>query len=99
MSNSSPADLAVTFRSIPRRLREAYGDDTPRPGSDLATQLAAAARLLGTTADPAAIAGAIDAVKADQWDQGTLDGLRQVGLDVGAELRRIAAEHDAKDSD
>lgn len=99
MSNSSPADLAVTFRSIPRRLREAYGDDTPRPGTDVATQLAAAARLLGTTADPEAIARAIESVKADQWDPGTLDGLRQVGLEVGAELRRIAAEHDDENRD
>ena len=97
MSNSSPADLAVTFRSIPRRLREAYGDDQPATGSDLAAQLDAAGRLLGTTAAPEAIATAIESRHPDEWDYATLDGLRQVGLEVGAELRRIAAAHEAAD--
>ena len=99
MSSSSPTDLAVTFRSIPRRLREAYGDDQPAAGSDLAIQLGAAGRLLGTSPDPSAIAGAIESVRPDEWDPSTLDGLRQIGLEVGAELRRIAAEHDQDDDD
>lgn len=97
MSSSSPADLAITFRSIPRRLREAYGDDQPTSGSDLATQLAAAGRLLGTRADAEAIAAAIEAVKADEWDAQTLEQLRAVALDVGAELRAIAAAHEPTD--
>ena len=97
MSSSSPADLAVTFRSIPRRLREAYGDDQPAAGSDLASQLAAAGRLLGTSPDPVAIATAIEARRPKEWDDATLEGLRQVGLEVGAELRRIAADHPRRD--
>ena len=94
MSHSSPADLVVTFRSIPRRLREAYGDERPAAGSDLAAQLATAGRLLETAPDPEAIATAIESRKPRDWDSATLDALRQVGLDVGAELRRIAAAHD-----
>lgn len=97
MTSSAPADLAVTFRSIPRRLREAYGDDQPASGSDLAIQLGAAARLVGSAADPESVAAAIDARKPDEWDAATLDSLRQVGLDIGAELRRIAAEHEDDD--
>jgi hypothetical protein len=97
MSSSSPADLAVTFRSIPRRLREAYGDDQPVAGSDLAAQLGAAGRLLGTAADALSIATAIGSRQPDEWDASTLDSLRQIGLDVGAELRRIAAEHEPRD--
>ncbi|MFT3854802.1 MAG: hypothetical protein QM733_19000 [Ilumatobacteraceae bacterium] len=99
MTSSSPADLAVTFRSIPRRLREAYGDDQPASGSDLAAQLGAAARLLGTAAEPDSIAAAIDARKPGEWDGPTLDDLRQISLDVGAELRRIVAEHEDRDRD
>jgi hypothetical protein len=99
MSSSSPTDLAVTFRSIPRRLREAYGNDQPAPDSDLAAQLSAAARLLGSTAAPGAIAAAIDARKPDEWTGSTLDELRQVALEVGAELRRITAEHPRRDDD
>jgi hypothetical protein len=94
MSSSSPTDLAITFRSIPRRLREAYGDDEPAGGSDLAAQLAAAGRLLGTPPDPSTIATAIESRKPEEWDSATLDELRRVALDVGAELRAIAAAHE-----
>ena len=97
MSPSSPADLAVTFRSIPRRLREAYGDEQPAAGSDLATQLEAAGRLLDSPPDPGLIASAIDARKPDDWDAATLHELRALALDVGSELRRIAAEHPRRD--
>ena len=68
-------------------------------GNEYCTQLGAAGRLLGTSPDPSAIAAAIESIKPDEWDPSTLDGLRQVGLDVGAELRRIAAEHDQDDDD
>jgi hypothetical protein len=93
MSSTSPADLAVTFRSVPRRLREALGDDQPPAGSELREQLRRAGQLLGASQEPAAIADAIDRTKPDEWDQGTLDGLRAVALDVGRELRRLAAQH------
>ena len=95
MSSSSPSDLAVTFRSIPRRLREAQGDTPPGVTaaitSELDEQLAIAAGLMHTTADPAAIADAIDAVPADEWDEATLAPLRAIALDIGRLLRAIAA--------
>ena len=95
MSSSSPSDLAVTFRSVPRRLREAIGD-TPASAtagivSELDEQIAIAAKIMQSPADPGAIADAIGAVPADAWDEATLNSLRTTALDVGRLLRAIAA--------
>lgn len=97
MSTTSPSDLAVTFRSVARRLEEAFGDDAPAAGSAMDGQLRRAGELLGTPGDASAIADAIGRTPADEWDPAVLDGLRAVALDVGRELRRIAAEHHPDD--
>lgn len=105
MSSSSPSDLAVTFRSIPRRLREAVGDSPPglTAGitSELTDQIAIAAKIMHSAPDPSAIADAIEAVPADEWDESTLASLRTTALDVGRLLRAIAAvaEGDSDDDD
>lgn len=105
MSSSSPSDLAVTFRSIPRRLREAIGDTAPGVTAgitrELNAQIAIAARLMLAAPDPVAIADAIEAVPADDWDDDTLAGLRTTALDIGRLLRAIAAvaEGDSDDDD
>ena len=95
MSSSSPGDLAVTFRSIPRRLREAIGDTPASATADIASelndQIAIAAQAIRSAADPTAIADAIEAVPADAWDDATLNSLRTCALDVGRLLRAIAA--------
>lgn len=95
MSASSPDDLAITYRSVARRLREAQGDAaaevTASPTAELHGLLEESARLLGSATDPASIADAIVAVPADQWDEITLDRLRTVALDIGRLLRHIAA--------
>jgi hypothetical protein len=95
MSSSSPSDLAVTLRSVPRRLREALGDTPPSVTagitSELDEQIGIAARLMHATAEPGAIADAIDAVPADAWDDATLTSLRSAALDIGRLLRAIAA--------
>lgn len=98
-NSTSPSDLAITFRSVPRRLREAVGDgDAGGAHADAVTaQLAAAGRLLGTTADPGSIADAIDARPADQWDDALLDGLREVGLAIGSSLRALSAANERDD--
>jgi hypothetical protein len=101
MSSTSPSDLAITFRSVPRRLREAQAD-TPAAAtqphtSAISSQLAAAGTLMRTAADPAAIADAIDAVPADDWSDDTLNSLRSIALDLGSALRAVAAanpDHD-----
>jgi hypothetical protein len=95
MSSSSPSDLAVTFRSVPRRLREALGDSPPEVTaaitSELNEQIAIAAKLMHTSADPGGIADAIEAIPADEWNDETLSALRTTALDVGRLLRAIAA--------
>jgi hypothetical protein len=95
MSSSSPSDLAVTMRSVPRRLREAVGDAPPSVTggitAELDEQIAIAARLMHSAAEPEAIADAIDAIPADEWDDATLATLRGTALDIGRLLRAIAA--------
>jgi hypothetical protein len=99
VSSSTPADLAVAFRSLGRRLREAIGDGSESQVvglmSDLRRHVETAAGLLGTSADADAVADAILARRADDWDEQTLDQLRQHALGAGDVLRRIAAATDA----
>lgn len=98
MTSSSPSDLAVAFRSIPRRLREARGESpaevTAGITAELDEQIAIAARLMHSAADPEAIANAIESVPADAWDGETLSTLRTTALDLGRLLRAIAAVAD-----
>jgi hypothetical protein len=99
MSDASPQDLAVSFRSIARRRREAVGDGPPdSPMLDEVDRLVAeAARLVGTTADPAFVADAIAAVPADQWDPSVLASLRAAATDIGRHLRDVAAQRSDDD--
>ena len=95
MSSSSPRDLAVTFRSIPRRLREAR-DGAPEQvtsgvAAELDEQVGIAAGLMHTSADAVAIADAIEDVPADAWNESTLAKLRETALDIGRLLRAMAA--------
>src|SRR3954469_6961210 len=103
MSASTPADLAVTFRSLARRQREAIGDTDPGAVSGLVAELqghvAAAAAVLHTTPDGDAVAQAIEAVPADEWDEATLVTLRAEGLAAGAVLRSIQAATEEEDDD
>jgi hypothetical protein len=101
MSSSLPSDLAVTFRSIPRRLKEAQGDtpaaQTQSYTSTILRLLTTAAGLLHTNSDPASVAAAIEAVPADDWDPATLDQLRETALELGGALRSIAAANPDND--
>ncbi|MDO8364785.1 MAG: hypothetical protein Q7V88_17980 [Actinomycetota bacterium] len=95
MSSASPDDLVVTFRSIHRRLKEAQGESpapqTNGPVSELNGLLLEAGQLMHATGEPTAIADAIGAVHADEWDPTVLDRLRVIALDLGRLLRHIAA--------
>ena len=101
MSSSSPSDLAITYRSVARRRTQAQGD---APASSIAADVAAldgllrqAAATMRSVAEPSAIADAIEAVPADEWDDATLDALRQNALGIGRVLRQI--EDAAEDVD
>lgn len=95
MSSASPTDLVVAFRSFARRLREVTGDASPLLTGDIDDQgallLGEAARLLGTAADPLAIADAIDRMPADHWDSAVLTRLGGIALELGSWVRRLAA--------
>ncbi|MEX0847723.1 MAG: hypothetical protein WD023_08080 [Ilumatobacteraceae bacterium] len=95
MSSASPSDLAVTFRSVPRRMRQAQGDVPNELVSShtrsIQAHLSEASRLLRTGTDPAQIADSIDDVPADSWDESVLSRLRTIALELGADLRAIAA--------
>jgi hypothetical protein len=96
VSGTSPADLAVTFRSLARRLSEAIGDGSEASVSGLVGELRghvdAAGTVLGVPAGAGAdaVADAILARRAEDWDQASLDELRRQALEIGGTLRRIA---------
>ena len=95
MSAASPDDLAIAFRSVLRRLKEAQaeapGEATAEPTTSLHGFIGEAAQLMGTSADAQAVADAIASMPADQWDDVTLDRLRSIALEIGRVLRQIAA--------
>ena len=95
MSSASPDDLVVTFRSVPRRLREAQGDTPTDDFNRLAAQLnrliGEASRLVGANSEPMPVADAIAATPPDAWDDSTLSRLREIALEIGQQLRTITA--------
>jgi hypothetical protein len=98
LDKTAPYDLAIAFRGIPRRLREAQGDSGPHGDSVIDGLLAKAAAVMHTAADPVAIADAIHEVPPGEWDQADLDQIRAIALDVGAALRQIAAHNGHPDA-
>lgn len=95
MSDSSPADLVIVFRALPRRLREARGDLPAEaiggPLGEIERRVARAAQLVHSpSTDPTLVASAIEAVPADAWGP-ELDELRTLALEIGTHLRAVAA--------
>jgi hypothetical protein len=107
MSRTSPGDLAVAFRSLDRRLREALRGEgeaaASEPVRELRAVVASAASELGVAAhgDLAdtgeAIASAIEHIPADAWDIARLDRLRALALEAGRLLRVVAAATEGAD--
>ena len=99
MSASSPSDLAVAFRSVPRRLAEATSSVSAAITNpyelELRRELARSAELLRTSPDASSIADAIDAIPADEWDESLLDELRGLAVDIGRTLRTLTAAAEA----
>ena len=100
MSSAAPTDLAIAFRSMQRRLREAQGETPPEltagAHGEVTVLLAEAGALLHSSPEPAAIADAIDAVPANQWDAVVLDRLGSIALELGRWVRQIAAFNDTE---
>ena len=59
--------------------------------AELDEQIGIAAGLMHTSAEPGAIADAIEAVPAEEWDEAVLTSLRTTALDIGRLLRAIVA--------
>lgn len=95
MSSASPDDLVVTFRSVPRRLRESQGntpdDEFNRLSAELRRLVGEAGGLFGTAPDAVLVADAIAATRADAWDEATLAHLRELALGIGQQLRTLTA--------
>lgn len=94
MSKSSPADLAVAFRSLARRSSDAAGPESP-PELITATNAAvdraiqAAAALLGTTTTAVGVAATIEARRAQDWTERDLDALREQAFAAAAAIRTL----------
>lgn len=103
MSASSPADLAVAFRSIPRRVEQALesvGGDRSVGAAELSRLdrlVSEAASVLGTPAEASAVATELTERPADAWDESDLDRVRALALEIGAAVRAVesAAERAA----
>jgi len=103
VSETAPGDLAVAFRSLERRLREAL--EPARGDRSVAAPMIAeldqvvqdAARAIGAPpgSSASAVAAAIDARPADAWQESELQALRGHALDAGRLLRAIAAAAEA----
>jgi hypothetical protein len=94
MNSATPADLAITFRGLRRRLTQALGDTPPdltAGGRARLDELVAdAARLMHCPADALVVASTIEDVPANEWDDHVLEQLRTIGLHIGATLREIS---------
>ena len=103
MPGSAPQDLAVAFRSFPRRLSDALAsaeDDAHRTSAGpLVAQLEQLVRdtasALGVPSGGAAadvattVAGVIENRPADDWTSDDLDTVRTAALEGGRLLRQI----------
>jgi hypothetical protein len=94
MSNSSPADLAVAFRSLPRRLKEASPENASTAAIAQAQQavsgaISAAAGILGSAADAEAVAAAIQARKAREWTDTDLRALQDHAYEAARAIRAL----------
>jgi hypothetical protein len=103
MSETSPADLAIAFRSFTRRLTDALapvkGDTTVAALQlrELQAVIARASAITGSPANVSAIANAIEARPGPAWPDADVEALRACALDGGKLLRLIerAAEEAA----
>ena len=94
MSASAPSDLAVAFRSLPRRLREGSSDDVPAAAvataqAGVAAAIASAAAVLGCAASAEAVASAIQARKARDWTDADLAAIQSSANAAAAAIRGL----------
>ena len=94
MSTSAPSDLAVAFRSLPRRLRQATGDDAPPAAVALAANavqaaFASAAAMLKCSETSDAIGLAIEQRRVDDWTDADLAELQTIAQTAAKQVRHL----------
>jgi len=94
MSKSTADDLVVAFRSLERRRHEAIEAADGAAVADLLAELdrhvAAAASLVASAAGAGAVAAALAARPGEDWEETTLDAVREHATQAGSALRRVA---------
>ena len=104
MSKSTPADLAIAFRSLPRRLREATSPDTDPAARATAatgvdTALGAAAIQMACASSAEAVAAAIEQRHTIDWATGDLDALQILRQQFDQEVAAAEARDPIGDED
>jgi Pyruvate/2-oxoacid:ferredoxin oxidoreductase gamma subunit len=94
MSASAPSDLAVAFRSLPRRLKEAPGDDAAPTAiataeAAVSAAIGRAASVLGCSPSAESVAAAILARKAREWTDADLAAIQQSANEAAAAIRGL----------
>ncbi len=95
MTTSSPADLAVAFRSLPRRLKEAAADDAPPEAvsvaaSAVSSAVGRAAGVLGTADTADAVATELGNRKPEDWTDGDLEAVQRAADEAARAIRELA---------
>lgn len=94
MSQSTPADIAIALRSLPRRLREASveaddQDAVKKTAQVVDRAIEDAANLMGCRADVGAIADAINERRIVDWAEDQLQALRSGVTTAGTAIRAL----------
>ncbi len=101
MSKTTPDDLSVAFRSLPRRLSEATVEDTPPEAATTAQRelndaVTAAATLLGSAATVEGVAAAIQERHIADWNDADLDALQTHANDAAAAIRNLERDRSGR---
>ena len=99
MSQSTPDDLAISFRSLPRRLREAsIGDVDPSDVTEASRlvneAVAAAALTVGSSPTVESLAAALQQRPLDEWTDAQLATVQGYATAAGTAIRVL---HDKSD--
>jgi hypothetical protein len=94
MSKSTPRDLAVAFRSMSRRLRDAQDDDTPPVAvasaeNEIQKAITSASAVLGSAATAEAVASAIEARRVSDWSDDELAAIQVFADNAARAIRGV----------
>lgn len=99
MTQSTPSDLAIAFRSLPRRLREASAGDVDQVDIGTATAtvedaINAAASLMNCESTANDVASLIERRPLVEWTAAQLSQLQSYASASGAAIRELQDRND-----